>query len=293
MKKTQVLFLAFGPRLDLYAQIYFALRSIQRWDVSSVNFVILTDKPNFFKRVHNDVDIIELSEETLRAWRGKHNFLWRIKMKAIEHVAISYSGDHILYFDSDTIVAKDMQSLISELDNDRVIMHTFEKIIAKSKYKRDMRLTKHLRSFKFLNYVFDKSTEMYNAGVIGLPANSAQTLAKEAISLCDALCETNANKTFLEQLAFSMVLGSTNRLIGVEDKVIHYWGNKEQWDSHINSFIQKSLFQNLDKNAEIELIKALDYTKIPIYIRIQASNRRLKKYVDKLFSKQEIMFFKQ
>lgn len=293
MTKTQIVFIAFGPRADLYAQIYFSIRSIQRWQNTNINFVILTDQPDFFNKLANEVTIIQLSENMLKDWSGKHRFLWRVKMKAIEHAVSLYPSDNILYFDSDTVIAKDIALLTSKLDVGHSLMHTREKTISTSKSNQDKRLTKNLQGFQFLNYSFNSTTSMYNAGVIGLPANQASKLAKESIALCDALCDTNANKTFLEQLAFSMALSATGKLIGVQDIVIHYWGNKKAWDAFINTFIQKSLFKNLDKAAELECFNELDFSEIPFYINTSATNRRFKKLIDKIFSRRTEVYFQK
>ena len=291
MPSTQVVFLAFGPRVDLYAQIYFALRSAQSWREGNYNVTVLTDKPEFMASLKEEVDIIHLSSETLVEWRGEHDFLWRIKMKAIEHVAKIHPEDHILYFDSDIVVAKSLDMLISRLDSGSSIMHIKEKVIASSSSRKDKKLSKALSGFEFSKYKFDDASEMYNAGVMGVPAGKSIQVLSDAIDLCDALCGTEADKTYLEQLAFSIALKATGNLLTAEDVIIHYWGNKDNWNNLIENYLLESKFKQLSKESELKMMRHINFSETPYYYRIQATNRRFKKLADKMFSGERMRFF--
>ncbi|MEO9653942.1 hypothetical protein [Marinomonas sp.] len=43
---------------------------------------MLTDQPEFMSVLAEDIELIELASETLQEWRGEHDFMWRINMKA-------------------------------------------------------------------------------------------------------------------------------------------------------------------------------------------------------------------
>ena len=289
---TQIVFLAFGPRTDLYTQIYFALRSAQRWGEGNYQVTVLTDKPEFMSVLAEDIEIIELAPETLQEWRGEHDFMWRIKMKAIEHVARLHPDDHVLYFDSDVVIGKSLDSMIHRMDEGACFMHMAEKVISASTSSKDKRLFQALEGFEHLPYKFDKATRMYNAGVIGAPAGKSIELLANAIALCDALCHTSANKTYLEQLAFSMAFSQTGKLTTAEDTVIHFWGNKDHWNHVIEQYLLECRLKQLSKAQEIELMRNINFEEIPYYHRIQATNRRLKKFVDKCFPKERKTYFK-
>ncbi|GAB3487925.1 hypothetical protein [Marinomonas epiphytica] len=291
MKNTQIIFLAFGPRLDLYTQIHFALRSIQMWGEEGYTVTLLTDRVDRFATLKDEVNILPLTADQMQAWRGRHDFMWRIKMKAIEHVANIYPNDHVLYFDSDVVIGKPLTNIFKGLENNQFFMHKAEKVIADSPSSKDKKLTRALQGFASQNYQFDGTTQMYNAGVIAAPAERASTVLADAIELCDALCETAADKTFLEQLAFSMAFYRTGGLREAAAEVIHYWGNKDNWNRIAEVFFIESRLENRTKAEELDAIKQIDVSATPYYYRIQATNRRLKKLIDKCFGKERKTFF--
>jgi hypothetical protein len=132
---------------------------------------------------------------------------------------------------------------------------------------------------------------MYNAGVIGIPNTLSKKIISQCLELCDQLCETPADKTYLEQLAFSIALEATQKLEVVDSHVIHYWGNKAGWDNMIDSFIIDSFMNSRTKQDEIANINEMQLKDIPIASRAQMNNQRLKKMADSLFPKKRERFF--
>jgi len=278
MHTTKILYIAFGERKDISKQIYFSI-------------IVLTDNEEQFSCLKADIKIIPLSSEQILSWKGKFNFLWRVKIKAIEYLAQKFEDCHILYFDSDTVVYDGVDTIIGNLEAGKPLMHTKETVICKNNSLPCKNLSKNLNSFCYNSYPFTNETAMYNAGVIGVPYNSSKSLIKDCLELCDELCKTQSDRTYLEQLSFSMVLEKTQKLQVVEDHVIHYWGNKNGWDNMIDSFIIDSFMCSRTKQEDIEAINKIPLKKIPITSRPQTNNKRLKKMADTLFPKKRERFF--
>ncbi|RKF22154.1 hypothetical protein DBZ36_00470 [Alginatibacterium sediminis] len=286
---TQVVYLAFGPRKDLYRQIYFSVRSLQFWRNSNVGVTIITDNPAAIRGIEETVEVEHISIERIEEWKGELNFLWRAKMKAIEHATSMYPEKNVLYVDSDTVFAKDISWMLDELDRGEKFMHVFERNIASSKNSYWKTLYNDLSGFNHESYVFNAKTSMFNAGVIGLPKGRAQQLAKAAVDVCDGLCRTSADRTLLEQLAFSMVLSQTE-LKTAEQTIIHYWGNKPQWDALINEFGATSLLENRTLQEELSAIEDIDFEKIPSFYRERRMVRKLSNWLNRSICKPKVQY---
>lgn len=291
LNNLQVVFLAFGTRTDIYKQIYFCLRSFQKYGYKDITFNMVTDNPGMFTRLEEQVSVHVINNETMESWRGQHDFMWRIKMKAIELIVDKFPLSHVLYFDSDTILEASPNHLLELLDNGYSLMHEEEEVIAQSTRSGSKGLTKTLNGFSWEGFEFQPNTKMHNAGVIGLPANKAKELITQSIGLCDALCSTNSIDTYLEQLAFSMVLSSSEHFKNTDQLVIHYWGNKPEWDKTIDQFFVESYFQNLSLENELARFKTLNLKKIPIRSREKMGSQRLKNLATRLYPRKKESFF--
>lgn len=101
------------------------------------------------------------------------------------------------------------------------------------------------------------------------------------------MLERNITRRLIEQLAFSLALSEFSQLIPAENHIGHYWGNKEEWQSFIVASFLKSYFGNTTLNEQIESFKSLDYTKIPIALKIPNTRCRLFNLITKLFPEKD------
>jgi hypothetical protein len=214
-------------------------------------------------------------------------------MKAIEHIVKAFPEHHVLFLDSDTTMESPPSKITDLLEAGKTVMHLNEKVLSQSSDNADKQIMSALNNFEHNGYAFTKETCMFNSGVVGLPADIAPALMQNSIALCDAMCETPANRAFIEQLAIGMVFHQDSDLHTAEDWVIHYWGNKPEWDAYIDNFLVESKLQAMTPEQEVNLLKQTDLTAMPIKSRTQINNQRLKALADKLFSKKRQRFFRQ
>ncbi len=285
LDKLTVVYLAFGERKDIVRQILFSALSIKQFNEKDVAIVVMTDSPQRFLFAKNYCRLVRLTSDVLKDWSGTHNFMWRIKIKAIEHCVSLYSDSNILYFDSDTVAINPLQNLNRTLSSGYSLMHTNEGVISENKGSGQKNLFKHLNGKSFSNYTFTQHTCMYNADVIGLPKQTAFSLVQECVEICDLLCATKADKTYLEQLAFSMVLGRYKEVLFTEKEIMHYWGSKPIWDDLIGNFICDSFYEQRNEQQMMQAFRKIKLSELPIQYRRQNLNRKMKLAADKLFPK--------
>jgi len=75
---------------------------------------------------------------------------------------------------------------------------------------------------------------MWNAGVLGLPAQAVQRL-DTVLALTDQLYRLYP-KHVMEQLAFSQVLSQVGKLSAADACIHHYWRDKDEWNSRLADF---------------------------------------------------------
>ena len=81
-----LLYITFGSNTAVHMQAAFSIYSfLARFEkYNSVN--IITDNKLYYQHLEDRVNIIEMTEEELKEWKGEYQFFWRIKIKAIEKI---------------------------------------------------------------------------------------------------------------------------------------------------------------------------------------------------------------
>ena len=152
------------------------------------------------------IEVLPISADTLKDWQGTQQFFWRIKIKAIEHALQRHPDQHLVYVDSDTFLATDLSALNAGLDAGQAFMHCRENALADRNSRTLTQMRRTLVGQTLAGVTFDGRTEMWNAGVIALPASRGRTLVDHALQLCDAMCASTCPRRLIEQLAFSVAL---------------------------------------------------------------------------------------
>lgn len=152
------------------------------------------------------IEVLPISADTLKDWQGTQQFFWRIKIKAIEHALQRHPDQHLVYVDSDTFLATDLSVLNAGLDAGQAFMHCRENALADRNSRTLTQMRRTLVGQTLAGVTFDGRTEMWNAGVIALPASRGRALVDHALQLCDAMCASTCPRRLIEQLAFSVAL---------------------------------------------------------------------------------------
>lgn len=130
-----LLYITFGEKPEIHLQAAFSIYSFlaQSSQVNTIN--LITDNPDFYKHLEEQVNIILVTQEELIAWQGEYQFFWRVKIKAIEKLCTLYPGEPIMYLDTDTYVCGTLISIKRNLIAGSAFMHENEGFLSCKKSK--------------------------------------------------------------------------------------------------------------------------------------------------------------
>jgi|SRR5690554_1426496 len=282
-----IVYLVFGEELSNHIQANFSILTMLTQKKEFNRITVITDLPRLYKHLSDAVSIIKIEESNLQEWKGRYDFFWRIKIKALELIADTYQHEHLLYLDSDTFLFGDLKQIKEKLDDGFSFMHLNEGPLGQLNTKTEKTMWSQTKKGKFGPVQINQDHCMWNAGVIGIPKNKSTKLIQTTLEICDAMLEQNVTRRLIEQFAFSVALQNFSNLIPAENQIGHYWGNKEQWHELIIKLFINSYLSNLSLKELIESIKAIDYDKVPINIKRSNTERRLHNLVTKIFPIQE------
>ena len=189
--------------------------------------VIYTDRPDLVPE-HDYIECIKLYPEELITWKGPLDYVHRIKLEILRRAAVSYNNS-IIYIDSDTRWLALPDRPFDNLNSGATAyMH-----------KLEYRLTDNpnLYTYRYYNTLNRKRSvlrdlgiderdhyEMWNAGVIGLPRNSA-ILIDKSLQINDILLlhSDMSERWIMEQLAQSLVLTEHFQVRPLDHFIEHWW----------------------------------------------------------------------
>ncbi|OOF36584.1 hypothetical protein [Rodentibacter heidelbergensis] len=286
-----LLLLTFGQKLENHYQAVFCILTFLK-DPQIKQIIIVTDYSAFYGFLGDKVKIISIDEKTLVDWKGKQDFFWRIKIKAMELVIHQYPDDHLLYVDSDTFLASNLQSIVQKLDENIGLMHTFEyKLSGKNRSKTVRRMLSSLNDKVFFDIRINQQSEMWNAGVIAVPKAHAKAMINLSLGLCDAICETACPRRLVEQFSFSLALNHFTPLHPCEEVIGHYWGNKAEWNQFIGQFFVDVLLKQKTLEQCVEELKEFNWQRLPLERKLPSANSKIKRLIDWLFPNKAMKYF--
>lgn len=287
-----LVYLVFGDELKNHIQTNLSLLTfLKAREISSVN--IITDKPDFYNQVSAYVKVIPVSDHQLAEWRGDYDFFWRIKIKAIELIANMYKGEDILYVDSDTFLFSENGNKIQEfLSNGYSFMHLNEGKLSQLNTKTEKKMWNQVKNNTFGGVRITEDTCMWNAGVISIGGAKSNQIIQLALAVCDDMLQANVTRRLIEQFSFSVALNECSNLIPAENYIGHYWGNKQEWNNFITSFILKSYFRKRTVEEQIEDLKGFDFSAMPIFVKESNTKKRIVNLLNRIFEKNSKAYIK-
>ena len=250
MQPTTFLYLAFGLNTTNHTMTYFSFLTLKKLAPANSHFVIYTDTPEYYKALAPHLETRLLSEATLNEWRGKHNFLWRIKIMAMLDSAQKDPG-HLIYLDTDTFALENMTSMIQQLEAGTCLMHVRESLLSEDKAKNKVLMWNQTQNKTFGGMLVHSQSAMWNAGVVAMSADSKISLLTKALQSTDEMCEQNVEQWLIEQFSLSQALSSTGKIEACDKWIAHYWGYKKEFIQKIDSLLSTA-FQKKLSLAEIE-----------------------------------------
>ncbi len=285
-----LLFITFGKNIAIHSQAAFAIYSflVYKHQITSIN--IITDAPQYYKYLKEEVNIIPISEDELNLWKGPHNFFWRIKIKAIEKLCDQFKNQPIVYLDTDTFLYTNIKALKAALLNSVAFMHEEENRLSKGRSKTEKKMWHQVASKTFGGITVKESDSMWNAGVVAVPNSKNGEDITTALAICDEMCAAGVTPRLIEQFALSLALDQYYTLKPASPFIAHYWSNKAEWDKEITDFFSGCLFQQLTQQQILDLVASYDFLKHPVKQLTRNTSKRLQKYIQSFFPPRNIEY---
>ena len=280
-----ILYLVFGDVQRNHSQAYFSICSFLGQMEDSDRVFVMTDMPKYYSRLGEKINILPLNQQDLINWQGECKFFWRAKIKAIEYVCNLNPHEETLYLDTDTFLFSDLKELKKQLKNP--VMHLNEGKLSELKSKTEKLMWQQVSNRTFGGLQILPEHDMWNAGVIGIPAKKGQKICELALRICDDMLKENVTKRLIEQFALAISLSENGNLSPVDDFIGHYWSNKDDWNEAIQQFMLNSFLKNNTLQDDIDAIATFDFSKIAILKRTPNTQIRLKKLISKWFPSED------
>ncbi len=279
-----VVYLVFGNQIELHQQANFSILTLLANGGDIGDIIVITDTPKYYQNILSEKLIIELvSTDTITAWKGKDNYVFRAKIKALEMIIDKYNTQSLLYLDADTFVNNSLIAIQEKLNDGYYVQHINEGIISESHRNTQKSIWKSIQKKTFEGIKIPQNLCMWNAGIIGIPAHNNKAYIKQVLSLSDAIYETDIKKKLVEQLSFSIALQLQENFIEAEKEIGHYWGNKKEWNTKIATFFLKNHLKNTTFKDAIIIVSDMNLQETPVMVKRSNTAKRLKTIIDRIF----------
>ena len=274
----------FGTDHIFYLQSTFLILNWLQYrnEIDSIN--VITDQPAYYRKFEKYINIILVDKNTINHWKGESGFVFRVKLKAIELVAEQNSNKHpILYLDTDTFIYQGFNELKDSLLTGKGIMHNNEGKLSECPKRSQTRLWKRVKNQTFGGNTITENDCMWNAGVIGIPADKCNETINTSINMVDDMCNRIPVNFLIEQFCVSVTLQRKFEMQAASGWIGHYWGNRDSWNSLISAFIAESYMKNYSVEEDIERMTSFNFMQIPIALIPGNTELKIRKLVNKYF----------
>ena len=134
---------------------------------------------------------------------------------------------------------------------------------------------------------------MWNAGVIFLPEIFARSLNHKVLGVCDEICSTIKRHTFAEQFAYSYVLSNNGTIIAANDDLLHYWGNKHEWNERIDTYLAKAFLRGETIDSCARYFNSKYFLDIPVFRKNSKWYLKLHKPLARLLMNKEVRYYER
>lgn len=283
----KILLHTFGTDQIFYLQSTFLILNWLRYrnEIDSIN--VITDQPAYYRKFEKYINIILVDKNTINQWKGEYGFVFRVKLKAIELVVTENSNKHpILYLDTDTFIYQGFNELKDTLLSGKGIMHINEGKLSECPKKSQSRLWKRIKNKTFGGNTITENDYMWNAGVIGIPADKCSETIDTAIKMVDDMCNRIPVNFLIEQFCVSVTLQRKVEIKAARGWIGHYWGNRDSWNNLISAFFAESYMKNSTIEEDMERMTNFNFGQIPIAVIPGNTELKLHRLVKKYFKPQ-------
>lgn len=287
-----ITYLVFGLENSNYRQAVFSILTFLAQTKNTDSIAIVTDSPDNFRFLSERVTVFGVDDKTLKDWKGKHNFFWRIKIKALQFIASKFENQHILYLDADTFLFGNIEDIRLLLNQGKNLMHTNEGKLSKLSSKTERMMWNQTQNKTYAGITITQASCMWNAGVVAISKKHIKQL-NLALDICDEMCVEKVTDRLIEQFALSIAMNEPSQLLSAEKEIGHYWGNKRMWNAKIIDFISNSYMKGLSTDDQIDEIKRVNFIDTPVRIRTPKTRERLIKKLHHFLPDKEKIYIKR
>ncbi len=270
-----IVYQAYG-HIDILNECCYSILSLLKYNQSTpLTIVIYTDQKKHFNFLNQaQIEFIEINSVTVHEYKGKHNFVHRVKIKVLEDFCTRYSGKFI-YVDTDIYFFKNISPLFDKIAEGHFLMCNNEGSITNKKNRVFVKFKRFIdqnETYLKQNHIpISPAIEMWNAGVLGMQTSDAAIIAK-ALSTNDLIYDAFSSH-IVEQMSFTYQLQCSGKIDGSTDYLFHYWNFKEfrtvlkeYFEFHISNGSNFDKFiSTIDFIKPNDLIKPkLEYEQLPL-----------------------------
>jgi hypothetical protein len=280
-----ILYIIFGTDIIYHVQAYLSIRSFQKQLGDNDKIIVITTAPQYYRKCES-AEVIGIDNAQIKEWKGSHDFFWRTKIKAIEYISKRYPNDPLLYLDTDTFLYGSLDNMKSDLSSGKGLMYLNEGHPS-TMMTKSLRMWKQVSNKNYGGITITKKHDMWNAGVVGIPQNSIESVIQTALNVCDDMLDADTEKIVIEQYSLSIALSEKTQLTEAQNYIGHYWGNKEGWTKIASDFMLKAYMSDYTLEEELTHLDEIPFCKEPIYIHHSSTAKKLIKHINTIFPDKE------
>jgi hypothetical protein len=231
---VRYVFFTVGPALEHHLQAWWAVATLRAHGAEDIG--VVTDQPQRYADL--GIRTWTVDADTIRAWRGPADYFWRVKIAAVRLAAADAPGP-VCYLDTDVAAYAPLAGLAARLEAGACLMHVRERVLGRSPRSTHRRLFRAVRGTVCGGVAVTDDAELWNAGIIGLPAGSLPRIDR-CLAACDDLYARSGGVWLCEQFAWVLALGQRH-LEPAAPWLRHYWGNKPAWQRAIAERLAEAL----------------------------------------------------
>ncbi len=258
-----IVYLAHGSQAVLDQVVFSILSYLHVLDEfpRDTRILVYCDRPELFSKLLSDLSFLKcekLESDQIRSYRGTADFVHRVKIKVLQEVLRTHSGN-MIFVDADTAFLRSPAPLFEYINRGLFVMHVRE--------RQSRHFMRFLQSLDSLVATADlpnangrpalrpSSVVMWNAGVIGLSAEKRPIL-NAVLTMTDTILPLVPKKpktirSVCEQFAFSYVFQVEGVVLPADQYIYHYWDFKEEFGTVLREF-----FAHCDGRPLMQMIEA-------------------------------------
>jgi hypothetical protein len=232
---------------------------------------VYSDRAHDFAPLRKHVDIKQVTEGTIRRWRGPSDYPYRMKIAALEDLGQQFPDHKLLFDDSDTFFVSNLSGVFERIGEHDSVLHVREYPVRTHATGQLVRFRKQMAKRSFRGGAVDLDADMWNSGAIGLHPRNFYLL-KTMLAFIDAIAP-HYKKQLLEQYAVSYYLQKNTAVHPCDDALFHYWQQKREYQRVIEAKL--SQWKGMELQVALEELRK-ERIVLPPFVRRHGWVRRMR-----------------